>query len=80
VSIDEPSIAQRYQLLAPHLSERELRLWAAAEAAAYPKGGIAAVSRATGIKPATIRRTQRQLDAAEPTHSKQTDHAHNSEH
>ena len=80
MSIDEPSITKRYQLLARHLSEQELRLGAAAEAAAYPRGGIAAVFRATGITPATIRRTQRQLDATEHPHPNQAGHAPNSNH
>lgn len=64
--IDEPAITQRHRLLAGHLSPRELRLWAAAEASAYGHGGIAAMSRATGIAATTIRRAQREFRARQP--------------
>lgn len=64
--IDERVIAHRHELLSPHLSERELRLWAAVEALSYARGGVAAVSRATGIAPAAIRRAQRELSADGP--------------
>jgi hypothetical protein len=30
--VDEAKVAERYRLLAPHLSKRELACWAAAEA------------------------------------------------
>ena len=60
-AIDEHAIAHRYRLLAPHLTERELRVWAAAEAAVHGPGGAAALARITGMTPAAIRRTQRQL-------------------
>jgi hypothetical protein len=59
--IDERQIAQRHQLLAPHLTDRELRLRAAAEAIAHGPGAIAAVARATGLSPATIKRAQQEL-------------------
>jgi len=36
--INERQIAQRHRLLAPHLSDRELRLWGAAEATAHGPG------------------------------------------
>jgi len=64
--IDERVIARRHDLLSAHLSERELRLWAAAEALSLPRGGVAAVSRATGIAASAIRRAQRELSAGEP--------------
>jgi hypothetical protein len=59
--IDERPIAHRYRLLAPHLTERELHLWAATEATVHGPGAIAAVARATGITAAAIRRAQREL-------------------
>jgi hypothetical protein len=61
--IDEDAIAYRYRLLAPHLTDRELRLWAAAEASVLGPGAIAAVARVTGLSPATIKRAQHDLAA-----------------
>lgn len=66
VVIDERPIACRYRLLEPHLTERELRLWAAAEATVHGPGAVAAVARATGLSPATIKRAQRELTTAPP--------------
>jgi hypothetical protein len=45
-----------YHSLAPVMNERMRRQWAAAEAKAYGRGGIRAVSCATGLAPNTIRR------------------------
>ncbi len=58
---DESAIAHRYRLLAPHLTEHELRMWAAVEAASYGKGGIATPARITGIPRRTISRAQEEL-------------------
>ena len=49
--IDEPSIRHRFEAVCGQLDERGVRLLAAAEARAAGYGGIAAVSRATGIAP-----------------------------
>jgi hypothetical protein len=68
VVIDERPIAHRYRLLAPHLTDHELRLWAAAEATAHGPGAIAAVAHATGLSPATIKRAQRELTTPPPRH------------
>lgn len=46
---DDPEVKARLELLAPFLNERTRRLAAAAEAAAIGRGGIARVSRATGV-------------------------------
>ena len=54
--IDESKIAERYAGLGPELNERQRRLWAAAEARACGRGGVAAVARATGIGRSTIKR------------------------
>jgi hypothetical protein len=67
VVIDERPIAYRYQLLAPHLTDRELRLWAAAEATVHGPGAIAALARVTGLSPAAIKRAQRDLTAPPST-------------
>ena len=50
--------------LAPALSERSRRLWAATEARALGHGGIALVERATGISRSTIVRGIRELSSA----------------
>jgi len=52
----------RYEAVAGHLDERGLRLFAASEARAAGRGGIAAVSRVTGIARSTIGRGLKDLD------------------
>lgn len=61
--IDESRIAQRFAGVGPELNERQRRLWAASEARACGRGGIAAVSRATGISQDTVSRGLRELEA-----------------
>lgn len=62
----ETAVKKRYQLLSPVLDERTRRLWAAAEAKALGRGGISAVSRATGLSRTTIHSGLAELDAATP--------------
>jgi len=59
--IDESKIAERFAGLGPELNERQRRLWAATEARACGRGGIAAVSRATGISEDTVGRGIKEL-------------------
>jgi transposase len=47
------------------LSERGRRMWAASEARVLGRGGIAAVSRASGISPNTIRKGMREIESGE---------------
>lgn len=54
--IDSAAITARFDALSPFLDERERRLLAASEARAVGRGGVAAVSRATGIARSTIGR------------------------
>jgi Rhodopirellula transposase DDE domain len=54
--IDPDAIRARYNALGPFLNERDRRLFAASEARAAGRGGIAAVSRTTGIARSTIGR------------------------
>jgi transposase len=63
--VDEVAIGDRFRALAGELDERRRRLWAAAEARACGRGGIAAVARATGISEGTIRSGLRELEAGE---------------
>jgi len=61
------SLTRRYEVLRPHLSELQRRLWLGAEAAELGGGGVAVVARAVGVAPDTVRRgrTEAQgLDAA----------------
>ena len=51
---DTALIKQRFESIEPFLDERMRRLFAAAEASAIGRGGIAKVSRATGISRPTI--------------------------
>ena len=52
----EAPIKARFEALSPVLDEKGRRLFAASEARAAGRGGIAAVSRATGIARSTIGR------------------------
>jgi len=61
--IESNPIRERFMSLSPHLSERERRLFAAAEARAAGYGGIVAVSAATGIAVSTIGRGLKELSA-----------------
>ena len=54
--VDEVPIGAKFRVLAGELNERQRRLWAASEARAAGRGGIAATARATGISVPTIRK------------------------
>jgi len=51
----------KYNALAPTLTERARRVWAATEARAAGRGGITVVARATGIAYSTIQRGLKEL-------------------
>lgn len=55
----------RYDAVSPNLDEKGLRLFAASEAMAAGRGGIVAVSEATGIARSTIGRGLKELSAQE---------------
>jgi hypothetical protein len=63
--IDTAAIQARYDRMSPHLDERGLRLFAASEAAAAGRRGIAAISVVTGIARSTIGRGLQELAAQE---------------
>ncbi len=63
--IDETAIAARYQAVSPLLDERARRLTAGAEALAIGRGGVAAVSRATGLARTTVARGVADVQAGE---------------
>jgi transposase len=64
--IDEVAIRTRYEALSATLDERARRLLLGAEARAAGRGGQAAVARATGAAPATIRRGLAELSEDTP--------------
>jgi hypothetical protein len=63
--VDEVAIGEKFRALAGELNERQRRLWAASEARAAGRGGIAATSRATGISVPTIRKGIAELESGE---------------
>ncbi len=62
--VDPAAIRARYEALLPHLDERGRRVFAASEARSAGYGGIAAVSRATGVAASTIGRGLDELACA----------------
>ncbi len=63
--IDEHAIGERFRALAGELNERQRRWWAGAEALSHGRGGQAAVIRATGLSPGTVRLGMREVKAGE---------------
>ena len=58
------TVQGKFNVLRPLLDERTRRLWAAAEARAIGRGGIARVAEATGMSRGTVRAGVRELDSA----------------
>ena len=56
------SVARRYAVVGPHLSEFQRRLWLGAEAAELGPGGVAVVAEATGVAADTVRRGRKEAD------------------
>jgi hypothetical protein len=65
--IDERAIRERYEAIRNQLDERGRRLFAAAEARSAGRGGVVAVSRATGLARGTIERGLKDLDQPAPS-------------
>src|SRR3989304_1271514 len=62
----EEIVRSKYEALSPAMNERSRRLWAATEAAALGRGGMALVMRASGVAFHTVRGGVRGTGAAEP--------------
>ena len=62
--IDEGAIRLRWDTVGSGLDERGRRLFAAAEARSAGRGGLAIVSKITGLARSTINRGEKDLDAA----------------
>jgi hypothetical protein len=60
-------VRQKFEQLRPAMTERVRRQWAASEALALPRGGIALVARATGLSRNTIRVGIRELRGEPPS-------------
>jgi hypothetical protein len=63
--IDERALAERWESMKGCLDERQRRLFAASETRSAGRGGLAAVSRVTGLAQTTVRRGLRDLEAGE---------------
>ena len=63
--VDESVIGEKFRALAPEFNERQRRLWAASEARAAGRGGIAGTARATGLAVDTIRKGIGELERGE---------------
>jgi Rhodopirellula transposase DDE domain len=63
--VDERAMGERWDSMKGCLDERQRRLWAASEARSCGRGGLAAVSRVTGMAQSTVRRGVRDLEAGE---------------
>jgi transposase len=61
----QESLAAKFQVLFPHLDERQRRLVAGAEARALGHGGIRVVARAAGMREGTVSRGVAELEAGE---------------
>ena len=55
-------VAEKFDRLRTVMNEKLRRRWAACEAMAMQRGGIAAVSKATGMSPNTIRKGIREIE------------------
>src|SRR4051812_24371554 len=58
-------LATRFEVMLPHLNERQQRLALACEARLLGHGGVTAVAAATGVSPTTVRRGVAELDSGE---------------
>jgi len=63
--VDSETLRTKYTALAPVLTERSRRLWAATEARALGRGGIERVKQATGLARSTIERGIQELGSGE---------------
>ena len=56
------TLGRRYELLRPHLTELQRRLWLGVEAAQLGPGGVGIVAQATGVAADTVRRGRAEID------------------
>src|SRR6202158_1293715 len=58
------SLARRFAVVRPHLSEFARRLWVGAEGADWGRGGVAVCAAATGVAADTVRRGRKEAEDA----------------
>jgi O-acetyl-ADP-ribose deacetylase (regulator of RNase III) len=61
----QAQLSMRFEVLLPHLNERQQRLALACEARLLGHGGVAAVAEAARVSTTTVRRGVTELDSAE---------------
>ena len=59
------TLARRFEVMRPYLSELQRRLWLGAEAAELGPGGVAIVAEATGVTADTVRRGRAEASGAQ---------------
>jgi hypothetical protein len=62
MEVAEEALAAMFAVLSPHLDERQRRLLAGAQARVLGRGGIAAVTRASGLSRATVQAGAKEID------------------
>jgi DDE family transposase len=62
MSVVVESLARRYEVLRPHLTERQRRLWLGVEARELGSDGAVVVAQAVGVAADTVRRGRAELD------------------
>lgn len=60
------SLARRYDVIMPHLTERQRRVWFGAEARELGSSGVRMVADAVGVSPDTVRGGRDELDDPRP--------------
>lgn len=65
------TMEERIRIMLPLLDERQRRIFLAAEAKTYGRGGISTVSRLSGAAPYTIRQGLKEIDSGEPIERKE---------
>lgn len=65
------TMEERIRIMLPLLDERQRRIFLAAEAKTYGRGGISTVSRLSGVAPYTIRQGLKEIDSGEPIERKE---------
>jgi transposase len=63
---EQSSLAAKFEVIFPHLDERQRRLLIGAEARSIGHGGIRLVARAAGVREATVSLGVSELDSGEP--------------
>src|SRR5437763_7585829 len=65
MTLTREMLAAKFEVIFPHLDERQRRLLMGAEARALGHGGIRLVARAAGVREATVAQGATELDSGE---------------